>query len=158
MRSDSRLSRVLHVLIHLGNHGRSATSDELAAMLQTNPVVVRRTLAGLRERGLVRSERGHGGGWTLACRLDEVTLLDVHRALGEGSVFAIGLADDNPRCLVEQAVNAALGDALAQAEAALLARFGAVRLADLAAHVQAHDPRKRRPRQDAAAPLTCARG
>lgn len=132
MRQDSRLSRMLHVLIHMDRHAGHATSDIIANMLGTNPVVVRRTMAGLREHGLVRSEKGHGGGWTLARGLDAITLLDIHQALGNPSVFAIGVANPAPQCLVEQAVNAALQDALVQAEGALLARFGNVTLADIA--------------------------
>lgn len=132
MRSDSRLSRMLHVLIHMDRHDQLATSEKIAAMLGTNPVVVRRTLAGLRQAGIVRSEKGHGGGWSLARPLTDVTLLDIHKALGNPSVFTIGMPSDRPECLVEQAVNATLGDALAAAEAHLLARFQEVTLADLA--------------------------
>lgn len=133
MPSDSRLSRVLHLLIHLDRHAGAATSELLAGMLSTNPVVVRRMMAGLREAGLVVSERGHGGGWMLARGLAEITLLDVHRALGAPSPFAIGIARDDPRCLVEQAVNTRLSDTLREAEALLLERFGAISLGDLAA-------------------------
>ncbi|MZC01638.1 transcriptional regulator, partial [Salmonella enterica subsp. enterica serovar 4,12:i:-] len=43
MRNDTRLSRMLHVLIHMSRHDRPATSDNIAEMLNTNPVVVRRT-------------------------------------------------------------------------------------------------------------------
>jgi DNA-binding IscR family transcriptional regulator len=133
MPNDSRLSRVLHLLIHLDRHAGAATSELLAGMLSTNPVVVRRMMAGLREAGLVVSERGHGGGWMLARSLPEITLLDVHRALGAPSPFAIGIARDDPRCLVEQAVNTRLSDTLREAEALLLERFGAISLGDLAA-------------------------
>lgn len=132
MRTDSRLSRMLHVLIHMERHENHATSERIAEMLRTHPVVVRRTMAALREQDYVRSEKGHGGGWTLVSRLEDITLLDIYRALGEPPVFAIGQANDQPECLVEQAVNAALGDALAAAEASLLARFGDVTLAALA--------------------------
>jgi len=51
MRQDGRLSRMLHVLIHISLHDGAATSDTIARLLDTNPVVVRRTLAGLREQG-----------------------------------------------------------------------------------------------------------
>lgn len=132
MRADNRLSRMLHLLIHMDRHRESATSEELARMLGTNPVVVRRTLAGLRDRGYVRSEKGHGGGWALARGLEEMTLLDVYQALGEPVVFAIGLSEDHPRCLVEQSVNDALSDTLREAEALLHRRFREVTLADLA--------------------------
>src|SRR5690606_19740604 len=82
----------------------------------------------LRERGYVRSEKGHGGGWRLACDLARVTLRDVHEALGSPDLFAIGNRSDAPGCLVEQAVNAALGDSFRQAEAILLSRCGDISL------------------------------
>lgn len=129
---DSRFSRMLHLLIHLGRHDGPIPSGLLARMLSTNPVVVRRMMAGLREAGLVASGRGQGGGWTLARDLSEITLLDVHTALGSPAIFAITIAEDDPRCLVEQAVNAKLSDTLAEVEALLLSRFGAVSLADIA--------------------------
>lgn len=108
------------------------TSEMIAAMLGTNPVVVRRTMAGLREAGYVRSEKGHGGGWAIATDLEHVSLLDVHRAVGGPRIFAIGNEHSNPDCAVEKVVNEALEDALRQAEALLVARLGAVSLAELA--------------------------
>ena len=61
-----------------------------------------------------------------------ISLLDAHRAGGGPTLFAIGAAQDNPACAVEQAVNAALEEALREAEALLIARLGAVSLAELA--------------------------
>ncbi len=132
MRQDSRLSRMLHVLIHMGQHDGAMTSDMIARMLDANPVVIRRTMAGLRENGYVHSEKGHGGGWTLARPLEELTLLDIHRAVGEPSVFALGPAYDMPGCPIEKAVNATLKDVFADAEQLLLKRFAGVTLADIA--------------------------
>ncbi|MBB5711743.1 Rrf2 family transcriptional regulator [Sphingomonas xinjiangensis] len=132
MRRDSRLSRMLHVLLHMARHDGPMTSDMIAGMLRTNPVVVRRTMAGLRNAGYVRSEKGHGGGWVLACDLDKITLLDVHRAVGGPQIFAIGNESGAPHCLVEKLVNQAVEDALHEAEALLIARFGAVSLGQLA--------------------------
>ena len=132
MRQDSRLSRMLHVLLHMAARDEPLTSEVIAGMLQTNPVVVRRTMAGLRDAGYVRSEKGHRGGWSLACDLKTVTLLDIHRAVGGPNLFAIGHENDNPSCAVARAVNEALGDALQAAEALLLKRLGAVTLDRLA--------------------------
>jgi DNA-binding IscR family transcriptional regulator len=123
---------MLHVLIHMDSLGAPATSETIAGMLNTNPVVVRRTMAGLREHGYVLSGKGHGGGWILARPLHEITLLDIHHALGDPPVFAIGTTDEHASCLVERAVNATLGDAMRAAEGVLLERFGSVTLADLA--------------------------
>lgn len=132
MRNDSRLSRMLHVLLHMARHDGPMTSEVIARMLDTNPVVVRRTMAGLRNAGYVRSEKGHGGGWAIAMDLEEVSLLDVHRAVGGPRIFAIGNEHPNPDCAVEKVVNEALEDALREAEAQLVARLGAVSLAQLA--------------------------
>jgi Rrf2 family protein len=123
---------MLHVLLHMARHDGPATSEAIATMLGANPAVVRRTLAGLREAGYVRSEKGHGGGWTLNRDLAEITLLDIYTALGEPTVLAIGVADDHPECLVEQAVNAALKETFDAAEALFVARLADVTLADLA--------------------------
>ena len=106
-------------------------------MLGTNPVVIRRTMALLKEQGYVRSEKGHRGGWTLAKPLADMTLLDIHEALGSASLFAIGLSTDHPECLVEQAVNAALTDAFDAAQALLIERLGSVTLEQLAEDFEA---------------------
>jgi DNA-binding IscR family transcriptional regulator len=110
---------------------RPATSEWLAQAMQTNPVVIRRLMAGLRDAGFVASEKGHGGGWVLACPLDRITLRDIHEAVGAPELLAVGHREESPGCLVEQAVNAALDDAYRQAEALLLERLGAVTLASL---------------------------
>ena len=135
MPSDSRLSRMLHVLIHMDRIAEPVTSETISRMLDTNPVVVRRTMAGLRAAGYLTSVKGHGGGWTLAIPLDKVTLRDVHEALGNPKLLAIGLADDNPACLVERAVNAALEEVLLEAEQRLLQRFGEVTIGALSRDV-----------------------
>ena len=90
MSLDSRLSSVLHLLLHLMESQVAVPSERLATALNSNPVVVRRTMAGLRDAGLVTSEKGHGGGWRLACDPDQTTVLDVYRALGSPTLFAIG--------------------------------------------------------------------
>jgi Rrf2 family protein len=132
MRTDSRLSRMLHVLLHIARADAPMTSEQIGQMLSTNPAVVRRTMAGLRSSGYVQSEKGHGGGWRLACDLANVSLLDIHNAVGGPRLFAIGNDSDNPACAVEQVVNATLDDAMRDAERILLTRLAAVSLADLA--------------------------
>jgi Rrf2 family protein len=137
MKRNSQLSMALHVLLHLG--GTSAIPSEvLARQTGSHPVVMRRTMAGLRDAGIVRSEKGHGGGWTLARPLDRVTLADVYDALGMPALFAMTNRTESPGCLVEQAVNDVLGDAFAAAEALLLERFRSVTLAELASRFPHH--------------------
>src|SRR5688500_9694551 len=98
MRRDTRLAVALHVLLHLSETDRAISSVTLGPMAKANPVALRRTLAGLRDGGIVRSEKGHGGGWSLARPLAAVTLADVYDALGLSAPFTIGHHDRHPRC------------------------------------------------------------
>ncbi|MBN8291815.1 Rrf2 family transcriptional regulator [Rhodobacter sp. NTK016B] len=132
MPRDLRMSRMLHVLIHMDRHVGRATSDQIARMLSTNAVVVRRMMAGLRERGLVTSEKGHGGGWELARSLADFTLLDVYEAVGQPPLFNIGSEAEPAECLVEKAVDARMDATLLEAEKRLLAEFASIRVEDVA--------------------------
>lgn len=137
MKRDSKLSGILHILLHMIEAGEPLTSERLASMMTTNPVVIRRLMSGLREKGFVRSEKGHGGGWTVACDPARTTMADIYEALGAPPLLAIGLRTETSACLVEQAVNASLKDAFREAEALLEARFASVTLAELAADFHA---------------------
>ena len=128
MRADFRLSRMLHVLVHL--HGRTVavSSEELAKMLDTNPVLVRRMMAGLRSAGYVSSTAGRSGGWMLLADPDQITVLDVYQALEEPVIYAIAPSIDHPGCEAEKAITRSLDVAMAQAAGTLLREFAALRL------------------------------
>ena len=131
MNRDSRLSVALHVLLHMREMDGPVTSETLGSMMETNPVVIRRTLGGLRDAGIVAAGKGHGGGWSLAADLEKVSLADVYESLGVASAFGIAARNEAPRCPLEREVNRAVGDALARAEAHLMERFRSVNVADL---------------------------
>ena len=140
MSRSSRFSVALHVVAHLGERrGEPATSEQLAGCVGTNAVVVRRTLAGLRDAGLVTSTPGHGGGWSLARDTAEVTLADVYTALGE-RLLAVDVGGPGDGCLIERAVAGTLHDFLDDAEALLVARLRRITVADLRARVAALGP------------------
>lgn len=135
MQCDTRLARLLHVLIHMHLRGGTTTSETIAQMLHTQPSLVRRTMAALREAGYVESVAGPGGGWMLRRGLANLTVRDIYAAIAHRRAFAIGPADDNPTCPVESAVNRFLGHALDSAEDELLRRFEGMRLSDIARRV-----------------------
>ena len=128
MRKDSRLSRVLHILAHLASSDESITSTQIAKMQSTNPVVVRRTMGLLREHGYVDSTKGRNGGWKISKPLSDITLLDIHRAFGESSLFTIGLTDEHVQCPIEKSINESLESVMNEAESLLLKRFGEITL------------------------------
>ena len=117
MSKDTRLARVAHVLVHMSFNAGTATSETIAAMLDTNPVVVRRIMGALREGGYVSSERGPKGGWQLERPLHEITFLNIYKAFEPGSPFTIATSDDHPKCVVERSANRALSLALSEAAA-----------------------------------------
>jgi Rrf2 family protein len=131
MRRDQRLSVTLHVLLHMSEIEGPVTSQTLGPQAKINPVVIRRTMAGLRDAGIVSSVKGHGGGWSLARPLDAITLGDVYDALGLDRPFSVGFRDPKARCLLERAANRAVDAALADAEALLVARLREVTVASL---------------------------
>lgn len=133
MNRNGRLSACLHVLLHMAERSEPMTSEAIAECLGTNPVVVRRTMAGLRDAGLVASERGPGGGWRLAVDLASVSLRDVYEAIGEPSFFALSEGSEDSSCLVERAVFESLDDVFREASARILERMGKVKMSTLAA-------------------------
>jgi len=136
MRRDSRLSRMLHVLIHMHKRGGRTTSETIALMLDTNPVVVRRTMASLKHAGLVTSDGGAGGGWSLNRAIDGVTVRDVYEALGSPQALAIDVAVDHATCPVERAVVAGLHTVFRSTEDFMLEKMQGVTLGALAESVR----------------------
>lgn len=132
MRYDRRLPRVLHALLHLQQHEGPLTSELLGNMLGANPAFVRRTMAGLRERGWVSATRGQGGGWRLEVPLQSITLLELYEALGSPNLFALAPAGEGSSCLFEQAANVAVDRALSAAEDTFRTSLASITVADLA--------------------------
>ncbi len=131
MRTDNRLPRVLHVLLHLEDNKDPITSDQIGQMLGMNASLVRRTMAGLRDAGFLSSTKGHGGGWYLVRPLKEITLAQVYDALGQPRLFAIGQSDDTPTCLLERAANEATKNALTAAQEVFTTTLEQTSVADI---------------------------
>ncbi len=128
MRKDSRISRVLHILVHMDANDGSMTSVHIAQMLSTNPVVVRRIMGSLRDAGYVQAIKGRGGGWVLACPLSSISLLDIYNIFSETTLFTIGLTDEHSDCFIERNVNEELGAIMNEATELMLGRFSEITL------------------------------
>lgn len=133
MRRDSRLSLSLHVLLHMAEHDPPVRSEDLGESMGANPVVIRRTMAGLRNAGLVNSVKGHGGGWSIARDLKDISLLDIYRALDEPILIQQHRGTEKPECLVEQTVGRTLNETFQAAESLIIERFKKIRLSDVSA-------------------------
>jgi DNA-binding IscR family transcriptional regulator len=79
-----------------------------------------------------KGQGGRGGGWEMSPTLDDITVLDVQRALHKGAILLAGVSHDHPSCPVERASNAVLEAAHAAAEAKLLEIYATTTLAEIA--------------------------
>jgi Rrf2 family protein len=97
---SSKLSVGIHIMtVFALKPGELLTSEFLACSVNTNPVVIRRLLGSLRTAGIVHSKTGVSGGWTLLRDPEQITLLDILRAIEPHSeIFALHRSEPNPEC------------------------------------------------------------
>jgi DNA-binding IscR family transcriptional regulator len=99
--------------------------------VNTNPVIIRRCLGDLRRAGLVGVRHGAGAGWSLARPPGEITLLDVHDAVGQEPPFGLHHAEPNLECPVGRGIRPALGEVYGGIEQTLRRELAAVSVADV---------------------------
>ncbi|MCX8108341.1 MAG: Rrf2 family transcriptional regulator, partial [Verrucomicrobiae bacterium] len=99
------------------------TSAFIARSVNTNPVVIRRLLALLRQAGLVKSQPGIAGGWQLSAKPDKITLGMVYRAVRPRTVFDMHGQHPNLLCPVGRNVQRVLQLYYQRAEASMEAEL-----------------------------------
>jgi|SRR5262249_29988597 len=120
MQTSSRFAVAVHILALMAGGGdEPVKSDQMAGSVNTNPVVIRRILCALAHAGLVASQTGAAGGSRLARRPNQISLLDVYRAVEEGGVFALHRQSPNRRCFVGCNIGTVLKDVLEEANLAV---------------------------------------
>lgn len=131
MKRNSRLALALHTLGHMAEEPSAImSSKDIAAHAKTNPVVVRRVLGKLRDAGLLRSEKGHFGGWQLAKAPARITLAHVYAALEERLVSS-DTELERIGCSLEHTLHQRVSDVLLRTEKQLLNELSAITLSDL---------------------------
>ena len=115
MNSNQRFAVSVHILTLLAASDDPLTSEAIAASVDTNPVVIRRTLANLREHGLVGSRPGVNGGWHLLRTPDKIGLCEIYRSLEQENVLAMH-SHPNKKCQVGAHIRDALSEAFTAAQ------------------------------------------
>jgi Rrf2 family protein len=127
----------LRAMVYLAQQGRGPHPTEVVARATHVPAAyLAKVLQSLTQAGLVRSQRGVGGGVTLAKRADEVTMLQVVNAVDpihRIKTCPLGLAAHGVRLCP---LHKRLDDALAMVENA----FGSTTLAEVLAEPSASMP------------------
>ncbi|GIH14501.1 Rrf2 family transcriptional regulator [Rugosimonospora africana] len=135
MAANSRLTIAVHALAWMALAQRrgndSLTSDQIAASVNTNPVVIRRSLGDLLRAGLVEVRHGAGAGWTLARAPEEISVCDVYDAVEREPLFAMHHSEPNLECPVGRGIRPALGGVYDGAERALRSELERTSIADV---------------------------
>ncbi len=138
MKITSRFTVAVHTLlvIHYFEGKEKTTSEFIAASVNVNPVVIRRTLLSLKAAGMVEVKAGSGGA-SIAKDLKGITLFDVYRAVDsvDGDIFHFH-ENPNPACAVGKNIHAVLDTHLADAQRALENELKKVTLYDLTQELQ----------------------
>lgn len=121
----------LHILGFLASRkGEPLTSEVLASSYGTSPVVVRRELAKLQRAGLVHTQRGAGGGSTLARAPELINLKQAYEAVSEDTAVLARYPEDCSG-LIAPILGRYVNDLLVDAERAMLATLERVTVANM---------------------------
>ncbi|HJA66645.1 MAG TPA: Rrf2 family transcriptional regulator [Candidatus Mediterraneibacter cottocaccae] len=134
MQISSRFTIAIHMMACMENfkNDYKITSDFLAGSINVNPAVIRRILSQLRDAGLIEVKRGTGGA-ALAKKPEEITFLDVYRAvecIEENTLFHFH-ENPNPNCPVGRNIHNILDDKLLQVQKAMERELESITLADV---------------------------
>lgn len=140
MQITSRFTVALHIFacIDIFKDEHKLTSDFLASSVNVNPVVIRRLLQQLKSAGLITVIRG-SGGCKITKPLDQITMLDVYRAVEcveQDSLFHFH-ENPNPECPVGRNIHNVLDNKLERAQSAMEAEMQSITLAEIAKDIRA---------------------
>ena len=134
MQISSRLTIAIHVLacIDTFRYDYKVTSDFLASSVNVNPVIIRRLLQQLKSAGIVAVTRGSGGA-QIVKPLDEITMLDIYRAVecvDNGELFHFH-ENPNQECPVGRNIHNVLDDKLLQVQKAMENEMAKITMAEI---------------------------
>ena len=134
MQISSRFTIAVHIFACIDTFETQykMTSEFLASSIQVNPVVIRKILSQLKAGGLITVQRGSGGA-SMAKPLEQITFLDIYRAvecIGHGELFHFH-ENPNAECPVGRNIHNVLDGRLKQIQDALENELSRISLADV---------------------------
>lgn len=133
MQISSRFTMAIHMFACIDTFSdQKMTSDFMAASIGTNPVIIRKLLQQLKAAGLVEVSRGTGGV-TITKPLEEITFLDIYRAVEcapDEELFHFH-ENPNPNCPVGKNIHHVLDDRLLQVQRAMEEKLAQMNLSDV---------------------------
>ena len=139
MQISSRFTMAIHMFACIDTFSdQKMTSDFMAGSIGTNPVIIRKLLQQLKAAGLVEVSRGTGGV-TVTRPLEEITFLDIYRAVECTPDQELFHFHENPNqnCPVGRNIHHVLDDKLQQIEKAMEQKLAEITLAQVKNDVDA---------------------
>jgi Rrf2 family protein len=132
MTGNTRFAASVHMLAYLAyRQGAAVPSAEIAASVDTNPVVIRRLLSSLVKARLVTAQKGATGGFSLASTPENITLRDVYRAVETQPNRGLSQFSPNHKCPVGAKIESILQTVFLKAHASMEGELAKVSLADI---------------------------
>ena|SRR5438552_11881279 len=132
MAVSTQFSIAVHLMAGLGFTDCSeATSTDLAKSVNTSPSFVRRVLAKLSRANLIRTTTGKSGSCCLAKSPDQVSLLEIYKAVGAPKAFSIHDYPVQNSCKVSCMIKESLDKVLDRVQHSMEVSLGDITLADV---------------------------
>ena len=136
MQISSRFTLAVHILIVIETfkHEQKVTSELMASSANVNPTVIRRLLQQLKKADIVTVRRGSGGA-DITRPLEDITLLDIYRAVEpveNGQLFHFH-EGPNPLCPVGKNIHRIMDHRLEEIQNAMEDKMRRITIADIMA-------------------------
>jgi len=137
MASSSKFSIAVHVLTLLATTDEeNLKSEYMACSVNTNPVVIRRMLCELSKAKLVVSQKGACGGTKLAKTPENISLVEIYRAVESGTPFSLHRKRPSARCYIGKHIEAVLENLQSEVDMAIARALGKYTLNDVITAIQ----------------------
>ncbi len=131
MKYSTKVADAVHILLLIYNFpNEEMSSTIIAKSIQTNPSYVRQIMMVLRNADMLKSRKGAATP-IIARPLEEITLLDLYRALESDKPLQHIDANTNPACHVGMNIQQALGQHYHRVQQEAEEAMGQITLADV---------------------------
>lgn len=135
---NQQFTFAVHIMTALAfSRGAVIDSRTLAASVNTNPVVVRRLLMALRRARLIETFAGKHGGARLRKKPNEISLMDVYKAVEPRPVIPLNERKAFKKCHVSCHMKAIMSHVAETTEDAVRKHLRGITLAELVRGVRA---------------------
>lgn len=131
MKYSTKLSDAVHIMAFIAIHQEyDLSSTVIADSIQTNPAFVRQIMMKLKKAGLMSSVNGHAKP-SLAKPAEEITLLDIYKAVEGSKPFLHLDTHTNPDCGVGVNIQLALQDYYSEIQKGTETHMSGISLQDI---------------------------